>query len=228
MNQDNAENHLRGVVVSDFDGTMTRRDFFKLAVERLLPPDGPDFWSEYRAGRITHFEALRRYFAEIRASEAEVLVVVDQMELDPGLPRAVAQLRRCGWQVIVASAGCDWYIRRLLGQAGVELEVHANPGRFLPGAGLQMKMPLGSPFLSQSLGIDKAQVVRRHLESGLTVAFAGDGFPDEEAAMLVPGDLRFARGDLAEALRQKGEPFQPFDAWPEVAERILHSIGYNW
>ena len=30
-----------------------------------------------------------------------------------------------------------------------------------------------------------------------TVAFAGDGFPDEEAARLVPGHLRFARGDLA-------------------------------
>ena len=78
--------------MSDFDGTMTRRDFFKLAIRQLLPPDGPDFWSEYRAGRITHFEALRRYFAEIRASEAEVLAVVDQMELDPGLPQAVAEL----------------------------------------------------------------------------------------------------------------------------------------
>ncbi|MGA2253839.1 MAG: hypothetical protein ABSG53_04185 [Thermoguttaceae bacterium] len=68
---------------------MTRRDFFKLAIQQLLPPDGPDFWSEYRTGQITHFEALRRYFAEIRSSEAEVLAVVDQMELDPGLPDAV-------------------------------------------------------------------------------------------------------------------------------------------
>ena len=92
----------------------------------------------------------------------------------------------------MTSAGCDWYIRRLLAQAGVELEVHANPGRFVPGLGLQMEMPVGSPFLSPTLGVDKARVVRHHLEQGRTVAFAGDGFPDEEAALFVPGSLRFA------------------------------------
>ena len=212
--------NCRSTLVSDFDGTMTRRDFFKLAIGHLLPPDVPDFWSEYRAGRITHFEALRRYFAEIRASEAEVLAVVDQMELDPCLPQVLAALRQAGWRVIVTSAGCDWYIRRLLAKAGVELEVYSNPGRFVPGRGLQMEMPLGSPFLSPSLGIDKAQVVRRHLQQGRTVAFAGDGFPDEEAALLVPGSLRFARGDLADVLKHKGEPYQGFETWSQIAERL--------
>ena len=225
MNEDNSEKHFSKVLVSDFDGTMTRRDFFKLAIQQLLPPDGPDFWSEYRAGRITHFEALRRYFAEIRASEAEVQAVVDQMELDPGLPQAIADLRQAGWKIIVTSAGCDWYIRRLLAQANVALEVHANPGRFVPGLGLQMEMPVGSPFLSPTLGVDKARIVRHHLQQGRTVAFAGDGFPDEEAALLVPGSLRFARNDLVNVLGQKGEPFRAFDTWSEIARRPFRVGG---
>ena len=224
MNQNSSENHAKNVLVSDFDGTMTRHDFFKLATQQLLPPDGPNFWSEYRAGRITHFEALRRYFAEIRATEAQVLSVVDQMELDPGLLQAVAELRQAGWEVIVTSAGCDWYIRRLLAQAGVELEVHSNPGRFVPSLGLQMEMPVGSPFLSPTLGVDKAIVVQHHLDQGRTVAFAGDGFPDEEAALLVPGYLRFARNDLAEVLKQKGETFQPFDNWSQIARQLLSVV----
>jgi 2-hydroxy-3-keto-5-methylthiopentenyl-1-phosphate phosphatase len=214
-------NHSPNILVSDFDGTMTRRDFFKLAIEHLLPPDGPNFWSEYRTGRITHFEALQRYFAEIRATEAEVLAVVARMELDPGLPQAVANLRIAGWEVVVTSAGCDWYIRRLLAQAGVELEVHSNPGRFVPGQGLKMELPMASRFLSPTLGVDKAQVVRHHREQGRIVAFAGDGFPDEEAAMIVPGGLRFARGDLADVLTQNGEPFKAFEAWSEIANKIL-------
>jgi 2,3-diketo-5-methylthio-1-phosphopentane phosphatase len=221
MNPSSSNNHPQKILVSDFDGTMTRRDFFKLAIAQLLPTGGPDFWSDYRAGRITHFEALRRYFAEIRASEAQVLAVVDQMELDPVLPQAVADLRQAGWQVVVTSAGCDWYICRLLAQAGVELEVHSNPGRFVPGLGLQMEMPVGSPFLSQQLGVDKARIVRYHLEAGRTVAFAGDGFPDEEAALLVPGCLRFAHSDLADVLKQNGETFQPFETWSEIARRVL-------
>ena len=36
----------RKVLVSDFDGTMTRRDFYQLVAERLLPPGTPDYWRE--------------------------------------------------------------------------------------------------------------------------------------------------------------------------------------
>ena len=64
------------VLVSDFDGTMTQHDFYKLAIELLMPPETPDYWVEYRAGTITHFEALRRYFAAIRATDEEVLAVM--------------------------------------------------------------------------------------------------------------------------------------------------------
>jgi 2-hydroxy-3-keto-5-methylthiopentenyl-1-phosphate phosphatase len=210
-----------GVLVSDFDGTMTRHDFYKLVIESLLPPDTPDYWAEYRAGSVTHFEALRRYFASIRASEAEVLAVVDRMELDAELPATAESLRRAGWRVVVTSAGCEWYIRRLLGAAGVEVEVHSNPGRFEAGKGLLMEMPEGSPFLSPNLGVDKTAVVRRHLADERSVAFAGDGFPDAEPARLVPGELRFARGDLADVLAREGRPFHPFDKWSDIARVLL-------
>ena len=209
------------VLVSDFDGTMTRHDFYKLAIEKLVPRGTPDFWSEYRAGTITHFEALRRYFAAIRKSEAEVLAVVNGMELDPELPVAVASLRRADWSVVVTSAGCSWYIQRLLASAGVDIEVHANPGRFEAGKGLLMEMPTDSPYLSAALGIDKAEVVRRHLGQGRRVAFAGDGFPDAESARLVPGDLRFARGDLADVLKSEDLAFHEFETWSDIARVLL-------
>ncbi len=206
-----------GVLVSDFDGTMTRHDFYKLAIDSLLPSDVPDYWSEYRAGAITHFEALRRYFATIRASEAEVLAVVDQMELDPGLSEAIERLRRLGWSVVVTSAGCEWYIHRLLAAIGVEIEIHANPGRFVSGQGLLMEMPRESPYWSPTLGVDKTKVVQCFLNDGLTVAFAGDGFPDADPARLVPETLRFARGDLADVLGREHLQFRPYDSWSDIA-----------
>jgi 2,3-diketo-5-methylthio-1-phosphopentane phosphatase len=209
------------VLVSDFDGTMTRFDFYKLAIEKLLPAETPDHWAEYRSGAITHFEALRRYFAAIRKDEDEVLAVVRQMELDPDLRVAVEMLRQAGWSVIVTSAGCEWYIRRLLSDAGVSVVVHANPGRFEAGGGLIMEMPIGSPYLSEFLGVDKTAVVREHVARGRKVAFAGDGFPDVEAARLVPGSRRFARGDLADVLQKEGLDFQRFRTWSEIARVLL-------
>lgn len=209
------------ILVSDFDGTMTQHDFYRLAIAELVPADTPNYWADYRAGRITHHEALRRYFASIRASEAEILAVVDRMELDPRLAESVAALRAAGWEIIVASAGCAWYIRRLLAAAGVELTVYSNPGHYENGRGLVMELPSDSAYFSANLGVDKTEIVRSHLAAGLDVAFAGDGFPDVDAARLVPAEMRFARGDLATVLAREGLAFEPYQTWSEIARKIL-------
>lgn len=220
MSEASREEPLAGVLVSDFDGTMTTHDFYRLALQSLLPEDVPDYWASYRSGRLTHFEALKSYFASIRKSEDEVLEVVWSMELDPMLGDAIEQLRRAGWRVIVASAGCEWYISRLLSRAGVVLEYHANPGKFVPGQGLLMELPTQSPYFSHELGIDKTAIVAKYLGSGVTVAYAGDGFPDVGPAKLVPENLRFARGDLADVLHRERLGFCGYGAWSEIAQQL--------
>jgi 2,3-diketo-5-methylthio-1-phosphopentane phosphatase len=204
------------ILVTDFDGTMTRRDFFQLVVERLLPSGTVDYWGEYLAGRLTHFEALRDIFGSVTAGEAALIEVVDSMELEPDLKGQLEALRRDGWRVVVASAGCEWYIRRLLTQASVTLEVHANPGR-IEGGRLVMEPPVGSKFYSKETGVDKLAVVRAAMNEARTVAFAGDGRPDLAPSRLVPGKLRFARGVLAEELTRLGQEFRLYDRWAEVA-----------
>ena len=209
------------ILVSDFDGTMTRRDFYDLVRKQWPPPPGDDPWDQYVAGRITHFEALAAIFARIRTDEATLLGLVDRMELDPALPEAARRLAGHGWSIVIASAGCEWYLRRLLQRAGLALEVHANPGEFSPATGLRMRLPEASRFYSRSTGIDKVAVVRDALRRGAEVAFAGDGRPDTEPALLVPPERRFARGWLANALREQGQAFHPFTTWTEIADALL-------
>ena len=213
----------RSLLVSDFDGTVTRHDFYKLAVQSLLPPEMPDYWGRYRAGEMTHFEALQAIFASITADEQTVRRVVDRMEIDPGLPEALRLLEQSGWEVLVTSAGCDWYIKILMEQLGVRLEVWSNPGRFEAGRGLLMELPRGSPFFSPTLGVDKTAVVRQAIDAGRRVAFAGDGPPDIDPARLVPAELRFARGDLARNLTDEGLSFRGYDRWSEIARMLCHS-----
>ncbi len=212
------------VLVTDFDGTMTRHDFYLLAIERVIPASCPNYWTDYRQGRMTHFEALQAYFQSIEASEEEVVSMVNDMEIDPQLPKSVAALAQAGWKVVITSAGCDWYINYLLDSAGVSLEVYANPGVFIPGNGLQMSLPASDRFLSPTIGVDKAGVVSHWLEKGYSVAFAGDGFPDAEAARLVDTSLRFARGDLAKQLQRDGLEFRKFDVWSDIADQLLRNI----
>lgn len=222
MNVSDAASRPTGpILVSDFDGTITRRDFFDLVRKEHLPPAAHDHWGDYQAGRITHFDALRNIFWEAAAGEEALVATADRMEPDPDLAAEIEALARAGWRVIVASAGSDWYIRRHLRAAGVEdaIELRANPGRIVDGR-LLMERPVDDPYFSQELGVDKVAIVKAALAGGGPVAFSGDGRPDLAPALLVPPDLRFARATLAEELDKLGERYRPFERWSEVARAL--------
>jgi HAD superfamily phosphoserine phosphatase-like hydrolase len=188
------------ILVSDFDGTITRRDFYALLAERYVPASAPDYFAEYRAGRLSHFDAMAAYFAHAPTDEASLEALLRDTEPDPGFGPAAARLAAAGWELVIVSAGCGWYIGRILEAHGVQAVVHANPGRIVPG---------------------KAAVTRDALARAEVVAFAGDGPPDVEPARLVPPSRRFARGFLAEELRRRGESFRLYHRWPEVVEALL-------
>ncbi|MDR2726433.1 MAG: 2,3-diketo-5-methylthio-1-phosphopentane phosphatase, partial [Deltaproteobacteria bacterium] len=85
-----------------------------------------------------------------------------------------------------------------------------------------MRAPINSPYYCPETGIDTRAVVRFHLEHADTVAYAGDGFTDVPAALLVAPERRFARASLARTLRERGEPFRPFAVWSDVARTLLN------
>lgn len=210
------------LLVTDFDGTMAQRDFYHCVVEELLSPEDLDPWRDYAAGKITHFESLRRIFAKIRASEAELLRVVAGMRFDVNAAKSIERLRVNDWEVKVVSNGCGWYIERLFDQYGIDVELHTNPGEFSPETGLELKLPKDSPYYSEEVGVSKAAVVQHALDTGVydEVAFAGDGRPDLDPALLVAPHRRFARGWLAETLTSRGESFHAFEVWSEIAEHL--------
>jgi 2,3-diketo-5-methylthio-1-phosphopentane phosphatase len=209
----------RPILVTDFDGTISQTDFYQLVVDRLLPPGLPDYWAEYRAGRLTHFGALAAIFRSVQADESTWDELIHDMGVDPDLADSVATLRNAGWEIIVASAGCGWYIEKLLRRADVSLEVHTNGGRLVDGR-LEMELPTGDQFFCPDVGIDKAAIVRDSLSRSRLVAFAGDGPPDVAPALLVDSRVRFARGFLAEDLAARGESFQAYKRWDDVAQAL--------
>lgn len=208
----------RRALVTDFDGTLTRTDFYELAVARCLAPDTPDYWAEYAAGRITHFEAMAGIYRHIQWSEARVREgILPAMDLDPNLPAAVARLEARGWDVIIVSNGSLWYIDILLDAMGLgHLNRHGNPGRFVDGQGLLLGLPTESPFFDRQHGVDKSAVVKNALERYQHVAFAGNGPPDLAPSLLVTGKLRFARTWLAAALKERGEAYHEYGWWSEI------------
>ena len=119
-------------LVSDFDGTMTRHDFYRLTLDELVPPDIRPLRGLSRRSE----NALRSAASDLRGDSGRRggrADVVRQSGAGSGLAEGLARLRGAGWEIVVASAGCAGISSRLLSDAGVALEVNASPGRFQAG-----------------------------------------------------------------------------------------------
>ena len=211
----------RGILVTDFDGTITTGDFFELVRRRW--PQVPDPWDQALAGAIPMREALRRIFAGARGTQNELLALCEQSNVGPEIGDAFRRLQQAGWRIIVASAGCDFYIHHTLARVGVQAEVVAHRGEFIEGQGLLMQPLDDSPFAHPRFGLNKAAVVQYFQATGLPVAFAGDGTPDLDPLLLVPAAYRFATGWAADELSRRGAAFQRFDRWPDLVNPLIQS-----
>ncbi|MBM4129828.1 2,3-diketo-5-methylthio-1-phosphopentane phosphatase [bacterium] len=210
------------ILVTDFDGTFTRRDFFDLILERHDPPGARALWDRFLAGGLTPFAGIAGVLGSLRTDEAGALALVAAMEPPPGAAAAARALQAAGWEIVVASAGCRWYIERTLAGLGLEFTIHANPGWFAPDRGVVMEPDPGSPYFDAALGIDKEAVVRAQLARDAVVAFAGDSpRTDGPAALLVPPERRFATGPLARRFTADGTAHRCFASWTGVVESLL-------
>lgn len=210
------------ILVTDFDGTFTRRDFFELILERHDPPGARALWDRFLAGELTTFEGIAGVLGALRTEQAGVDALVGAMDPPPGAAEAARRLQAAGWEIVVASAGCRWYIEPVLAGLDLSFTIHANPGWFAPDRGVVMERAVDSPYIHPALGIDKAAVVRDALERDEIVAFAGDSWlTDGPPALLVPSERRLATGQLAKRLAAEGSAHQPFAAWTEIAGMLL-------
>lgn len=207
--------------VSDFDGTITEDDFFSYTAdayfdERALAP-----WREYRAGRKTHFEALKEMFAQIHADEDDLHALIDRIRVDPDLDRVWSLCRDRGISLYVCSAGNDYYIRRILGDRLKKYNVTlvSNKGVYAPETGLVMTAPDREyPFYDPDIGISKYRLVKKLKDEGYFVIFAGDGPPDFEPAKAA--DVVFARKILLEECRRAGLETKPFSGFKDIGNYI--------
>src|SRR5262245_1421186 len=91
--------------VSDFVGTGTDFDVYALLAEQYMPADHPDYFAEYRAGRMSHFEAMQAFFHFAPSEPRALDRLLRDTTPDPQLADGVRLLEANGWDLIIVSAG---------------------------------------------------------------------------------------------------------------------------
>jgi 2-hydroxy-3-keto-5-methylthiopentenyl-1-phosphate phosphatase len=204
--------------VSDFDGTISKEDFYLVMMDKYFP-EGRELFKKWRRGEIKDIDFLSSIFQSINQEEGTIIEDILNIPIDEYVPNFIKKVQRSGADFYILSAGTDYYIHHLLKKYGVEnVKVFSNKG-FYRDRNVYMDINPNEWHYSERYGIDKAKVIQRLKEEYEAVYFSGDSEPDSHSA--VYADLTFAKNGLQDMLREKKVPFIPVRNFKEVEAYLL-------
>jgi 2-hydroxy-3-keto-5-methylthiopentenyl-1-phosphate phosphatase len=208
---------LSRTLVVDFDGTVTREDLLDTIASRFGDPvvyqeveDGLD------EGRMPLREVITREFRPVRTPLEEVVRwELENVHIRPGFRELVELARERGWRFVIVSSGFHELIEPILEREGVEVELHANrvdPRR----EGWQVHWQYDDHC--DVCGESCKRSITREFAGEDEIVYIGDGYSDRCAAEA--SDLVFATRGLARYLADRGVPYEPFDDFHQIVERL--------
>lgn len=203
--------------VSDFDGTISNKDFYWVVIEKYYP-EGEELFKKWKAGRMKDIDFLSTIFSSIDQEEEDIIDDILNIPIDEHVPAFIKKVQNNGADVYVLSAGTDYYIYHVLKKYGVEnVTVLSNEG-YYENKNIHMNIDPEHRHYSERYGIDKSKVIQELKENYNTVHFVGDSEPDSHPA--VYADLTFAKDALQVILAEKDVPFVPVESFKEVEEKL--------
>ena len=205
------------IFISDFDGTMSARDFYHIIMDKYLGEWGKKLYARWKNDEMEDVEFLSTVFKSMNRTEEEIREDILSIKLDEYIATFIEHIKLAGGDFLILSAGTKYYIERLLFFKGIQgLEIISNDGKY-ENKGITLIPPdKQHPFFSQRYGIDKAKVVQRLKQKYKKVYYAGDSEPDVNAALLA--DIVFAKGKLITLLQAKTAAYMPFEYFFQVEE----------
>jgi len=210
------------VFISDFDGTITAKDFYWILLDDYIGEKGIAYYHEWKKTKKIGTEFLNTVFGWKQLSEEEKRDAITKVSIDPNLEGVISFMEKSNSDFWILSAGFDYYIKKALELRGLgHLRLFTNPGAFVNQSFIMLPDQT-SPFYSPIYGIDKEKVALMAKEQFDILIFAGDSEPDFRAA--IHADVIFAKHELARLLKQHEIMYYPYDNFKDILE-ILSNGG---
>lgn len=210
------------IFLTDFDGTLTDQDFFHQVIDARYSDRAEELYALWDAKTMTDFDYLQQLFAGVDLDEQQLDELISKVPFDPNAAEVLTELQDKGVEVAVISAGCTYYIHKLLAIHGVHnVDVYSNPGEF-GDRGIKMRRFEDERFGSELYGINKAELAKHLAKEYDEMIFAGDTKPDLTAALVA--DVSYAKGALQQLLDDEQHPYVPIDGYADI-KADLHTRG---
>lgn len=204
--------------ISDFDGTLTKKDFYKIVSETYLKDEFMPFYKSWRKGEMKDREYLSYVFNNMKRSESEIEEDILNIPFDSFAKAFIEKVKEAGGDFIIISAGTSYYIEKILKKHNIEgVDVYSNKGIFKDN-GIYFDLDENNEFYSDRYGIDKLLVIKKLKSNYKKVFYAGDSEPDLKPALA--SDVVFAKGTLVELLQKENKEYIEFENFSEVWSKI--------
>lgn len=218
--------HGQFVFVSDFDGTLTKKDFYQMIIDDYLGADGHTLYKEWRQGLHEDKAFLSKIYSSINREEAEILEDILRIEWDEGAPEFIKKVRENEGEFIILSSGTNYYIDRFLKEKGLsDIKVYSIPGIY-KDKGIHLQIDKNNPYYSEKYGIDKAKVIEDLKKHYTHVYYTGDSTPDIPPCKIA--DMAFAKGKLQDLLNAEGIDFVPVKSYKDITLFLTEKGVLKW
>ncbi|MEA3400566.1 MAG: MtnX-like HAD-IB family phosphatase [Armatimonadota bacterium] len=219
------------LVMSDFDGTITKRDTGWVVFDTLGLDEAWDFEYRWRDREISSIECLEGQWGLVDVPRHELLALIDSIEVDERFLEFVRGARDAGAEVVVASDGLSFYLDRMLQRIGLEIcdgdpdplrpreciTRYVNRGELIP-QGVKISFPHSNEECMRCGNCKTDHLKRLRLRYD-RVIYIGDGYSDRCPAR--EADVVFAKDHLAELLAETGVTYIPFEDFGDVIGATL-------
>jgi 2,3-diketo-5-methylthio-1-phosphopentane phosphatase len=204
--------------ISDFDGTLTGKDFYKILSEAYLKDEFLPLFKDWKNGKMKDREYLSYVFNNVKRSEDQITEDILNIPFDIFAKEFIEQVKAAGGDFIVISAGTSYYIEKIFEKHNIKgVDVYSNKAIFKDN-GIYFDLDENSEFYSDRYGIDKLLVVNKLKVDYKKIIYAGDSEPDLKPALIC--DLVFAKGELVELLKKEKKEFIEFEDFSEVWDKL--------
>lgn len=204
----------RMAFVTDFDGTLTFKDFYHIVIDKYLGEKGRSLYTEWKKTRKINVEFLNLIFGSLNLTQDELTREILDIPFDSTAVPFMEWLSHSGWDFYIVSAGTSYYIEILLDHLGIRsCQLISMKGVYENG-GIRIIPDPNSPFYSEVFGLDKGKVLGALKDKYERVVFAGDSEPDLSAALRA--DHVFARSELAQLMDKAQAAYVPYESYSDI------------
>lgn len=216
-------NKIKTVLISDFDGTISRQDFFYMVTNELLKDkeDALKPWRDYLDGKIKHIDALTGIFSQIHLTDEELDKFISKIEIDKYFYDTVKFCCANGIPVYICSAGTKYYIKKRIPDIlkSYKITLISNDAVYSREKGMTLIPPPENAFFYHpNTGISKEALVLKLKEEGYFTVYAGDGKPDFKSSKIA--DAVFAKDILLEMCKTNNIKTEKFDNFNDILEYL--------